>query len=110
MLIEKMMSGLYLGECARRILLTFAQKVELFGPVVPAKLTEPWSFSTASLSEVESDVSPLKSKVSKVLRGVLEVDSAVLNCETLYMVSLQTNPRIHLGDKVSERSLQSSSL
>jgi hypothetical protein len=34
MLIEKLMSGLWMGDCARRILLTFARRTNLLGPVV----------------------------------------------------------------------------
>lgn len=34
MLIEKLMSGLWMGDCARRHMLTFARKVQLFGPKV----------------------------------------------------------------------------
>ncbi len=34
MLIEKLMSGLWMGDNARRILLTFARSVQLFGPEV----------------------------------------------------------------------------
>jgi hypothetical protein len=47
MLIEKLMSGLYMGENARRILLSFARHASLFNGHVPDKLCEPNSFSTA---------------------------------------------------------------
>jgi hexokinase len=47
MLIEKLMSGLYMGECARRLLLSFARHASLFSGAVPEKLTEPNSFVTA---------------------------------------------------------------
>lgn len=47
MLIEKLMSGLYMGECARRLLLSFARHASLFNGEVPAKLTEANSFGTA---------------------------------------------------------------
>jgi len=47
MLIEKLMSGLYMGECARRVLWSFARKAHLFGGFVPDRLTEPHSFTTA---------------------------------------------------------------
>jgi len=40
MLIEKLMSGLYMGDCARRILLSFAQRADLFYGDVPIRLTE----------------------------------------------------------------------
>lgn len=47
MLVEKLMSGLYMGECAQRLLLSFARHANLFGGVVPAKLSEPGTFVTA---------------------------------------------------------------
>ena len=47
MLIEKLMSGLYMGDCARRLLLSFAQRASLFGDVIPEALTKKDSFSTA---------------------------------------------------------------
>jgi hypothetical protein len=47
MLIEKLMSGLYMGENARRILLSFARHASLFNGHVPDQLTQPNSFSTA---------------------------------------------------------------
>jgi hexokinase len=50
MLIEKLMSGLYMGENARRILLSFARHASLFNGHVPEKLSQPNSFSTAGAS------------------------------------------------------------
>lgn len=47
MLIEKLMSGLYMGDCARRLLLSFAQRAELFGDVIPEALSKKDSFTTA---------------------------------------------------------------
>jgi hypothetical protein len=47
MLIEKLMSGLYMGENARRILLSFARDAQLFGGFVPEPLTRSSSFTTA---------------------------------------------------------------
>ena len=47
MLVEKLMSGLYMGENARRILLSFARDSQLFGGFVPEPLTKEGSFTTA---------------------------------------------------------------
>jgi hexokinase len=52
MLIEKLMSGLYMGDCARRILLSFARDAHLFGGVVPELLTQKGSFTTAGESSL----------------------------------------------------------
>jgi hexokinase len=61
MLIEKLMSGLWMGDCARRILLTFARRAALFGDAVPPRLFEAGAFTTAHLSSIESDCGPLRS-------------------------------------------------
>lgn len=47
MLIEKLMSGLYMGDCARRLLLSFARHANLFNGAVPEMLTKADSFTTA---------------------------------------------------------------
>ncbi len=60
MLLEKMVSGLYLGDIARRILATFAEKTQLLGKVVPPLIREQGSFTTAMLSKIESDVTPFR--------------------------------------------------
>jgi len=39
---EKMISGMYLGEIVRRILLKLAHDASLFGDVVPPKLEQPF--------------------------------------------------------------------
>jgi hypothetical protein len=51
MLIEKLMSGLYMGDCARRLLLSFAQRASLFGDVIPEALTKKDSFTTAGAQQ-----------------------------------------------------------
>jgi hypothetical protein len=47
MLVEKLMSGLYMGDCARRLLLSFARHANLFGGQVPEGLTMRDGLSTA---------------------------------------------------------------
>jgi hexokinase len=39
---EKMISGMYLGEVVRRVLLRIAQEASLFGEVVPPRLEIPF--------------------------------------------------------------------
>jgi hexokinase len=39
---EKLISGMYLGEIVRRILLKLAHDAALFGDVVPSKLEQPF--------------------------------------------------------------------
>ncbi|WIA31832.1 hypothetical protein OEZ86_002699 [Tetradesmus obliquus] len=86
MLIEKLMSGLYMGDCARRLLLSFAQRASLFGDVIPEALTKKDSFSTADLCEIESDVTPHRSHVARVLQQTMGVYPDTVNLETRYLI------------------------
>lgn len=86
MLIEKLMSGLYMGECARRLLLSFAQRAALFGDVIPDNLSKSGSFTTADLSEIESDITPFRSHVARVLQQTMGLYPDQVNVETRFMV------------------------
>lgn len=39
-IFEKLISGMYLGELVRRVLLRLAEEAALFGDIVPSKLEE----------------------------------------------------------------------
>ena len=41
-IFEKLISGMYLGELVRRVLLRLAEEAALFGDTVPSKLEEPF--------------------------------------------------------------------
>jgi hexokinase len=56
MLVEKLMSGLYMGDCTRRLLLSFASDAQLFGGHVPGPLAEKGSFTTAGKDPPEACV------------------------------------------------------
>lgn len=47
MLIEKLMSGLYMGDVARRLLLSFVHRANLFGGDIPELLDTKDGFTTA---------------------------------------------------------------
>lgn len=84
MLVEKMMSGLWLGEVARRVLLTFAEKASLFGPgALPAGLCQAGCFTTAHMSAVESDRSLLLTETDRVLSEALGTPRGTLPYEAL---------------------------
>lgn len=72
-LFEKQVSGLYLGEVARRILLRLAEQVDLFGSAVPGLLARHNRLDTAHLAAVDEDDSPELSGVAAVLEEVLGV-------------------------------------
>ncbi|KAI9257351.1 hypothetical protein BDA99DRAFT_441309 [Phascolomyces articulosus] len=50
---EKMMSGAYLGELVRLVAIDLVNDKELFQGHVPSLFSEPWSFLTAHMSEIE---------------------------------------------------------
>ncbi|KAL5655461.1 hypothetical protein ACJX0J_034780, partial [Zea mays] len=54
---EKMISGMYLGEIVRRILLKLAHEASLFGDVVPPKLELPFILRTPDMSAMHHDSS-----------------------------------------------------
>lgn len=101
-LLEKQVSGMYMGECARRLLLELVERHGLFSsksgketsststatttndktspspsPVsIPAGLKTSGSFSTADVSACDTDSSLALSKVDKVLQKVLGAEEA----------------------------------
>jgi hexokinase len=50
---EKMISGMYLGEIARRIFSKASKEINLFGGTQQAKLDQQWSFPTSLLSKID---------------------------------------------------------
>ncbi|KAI7849998.1 hypothetical protein BDC45DRAFT_519169 [Circinella umbellata] len=52
---EKMMSGAYLGELVRLIVLDFIKADLLFNGIIPEGLEETWSFPTAYMSALETE-------------------------------------------------------
>eukprot|EP00879_Flechtneria_rotunda_P019548 GHRR01020535.1.p1 GENE.GHRR01020535.1~~GHRR01020535.1.p1 ORF type:complete len:376 (+),score=140.95 GHRR01020535.1:786-1913(+) len=86
MLAEKLMSGLYMGDVARRLLLSFAQRTDLFNGVIPENLTQKDGFSTADLSEIESDITLSRSQVANVLLKKLDIYPDTVNIETRLVV------------------------
>ncbi|GKD38636.1 hexokinase-1-like protein isoform X1, partial [Tanacetum coccineum] len=78
-IFEKMISGMYLGELLRRVLLRMADEAELFGETVPPKLKTPFIFSTYILSELHRDTSPGLNLVGMVLKHVLQISSTPLS-------------------------------
>jgi hypothetical protein len=47
-IFEKLISGMYLGEIVRRVLLKMAQETALFGDCVPSKLNTPFLLRSRS--------------------------------------------------------------
>ncbi|XP_074285672.1 hexokinase-2-like [Silene latifolia] len=74
-ILEKMLSGRYLGEIVRRILLHLAEDGALFGNSVPPKLRQRNALGTEIVSEMHGDKSTDLSLVGEKLRGVLQIQN-----------------------------------
>ncbi|XP_042464430.1 hexokinase-2-like [Zingiber officinale] len=75
---EKLVSGMYLGEIFRRVLLRLAREAALFGETVPAKLEIPFSLRTPIMSAMHHDKSPDLTVVSTKLNEVLGISNTSL--------------------------------
>eukprot|EP00897_Mesotaenium_endlicherianum_P009836 jgi/Mesen1/8881/ME000532S08274 len=70
---EKLIGGMYLGDIVRRELLKLSQEAQLFGPTVPAKLTQPASLQTPKMSKMDEDDTAELTVVEEVLRSHLQI-------------------------------------
>ncbi|CAI0435739.1 unnamed protein product [Linum tenue] len=66
-IFEKTISGMYLGEIARRVLLKMAEEGDLFGRRFPEKLTTPFSLRTPDLCAMQQDDSDDLQAVGSIL-------------------------------------------
>lgn len=66
-LMEKQMSGMYLGEVARRLLVELADAGALFAGGAPKALREPGAFTTADVAACDGDRSVGLTAVARVL-------------------------------------------
>ncbi|KAJ0076232.1 hypothetical protein Patl1_33962 [Pistacia atlantica] len=75
---EKMISGMYLGEIIRRVLLRMAVETAIFGDTVPPKLKEPFVLRTPDTSAMHHDASSDLKVVDNKLKEVLEISNTSL--------------------------------
>ncbi|XP_044496906.1 hexokinase-1-like [Mangifera indica] len=75
---EKMISGMYLGEIVRRVLLRMAEEAAIFGATVPPNLKEPFILRTPVMSAMHHDTSSDLKVVENKLKEVLEVSNTSL--------------------------------
>ncbi|KAL5673831.1 hypothetical protein ACJX0J_018137, partial [Zea mays] len=68
---EKMISGMYLGEIVRRILLKLAHDASLFGDVVPPKLEQLFILRTPDMSAMHHDTSHDLKHLGAKLKDIL---------------------------------------
>ncbi|KAI4380011.1 hypothetical protein MLD38_006245 [Melastoma candidum] len=72
-IFEKTISGMYLGEIVRRVLLRMAEEASFFGDNVPEKLRLPFILRTPVMSSMHHDTSPDLKIVDGKLKDVLEI-------------------------------------
>ncbi|KAL9300000.1 putative hexokinase [Arabidopsis thaliana] len=77
-ILEKIISGMYLGEILRRVLLKMAEEAAFFGDIVPPKLKIPFIIRTPNMSAMHSDTSPDLKVVGSKLKDILEVQTSSL--------------------------------
>ncbi|XP_076949250.1 hexokinase-2, chloroplastic-like [Bidens hawaiensis] len=74
-LFEKTISGMYLGEIVRRVLVRMAETGSLFGKYVPEKLQTPFALGTPNISSMQQDTSEDLEAVGSILYEATGVDS-----------------------------------
>ncbi|CAI9110533.1 OLC1v1010580C1 [Oldenlandia corymbosa var. corymbosa] len=70
---EKLVSGMYLGEIVRKVLLKMAQETALFGDIVPTKLITPYILRSPDLAAMHQDTSEDYKVVDEKLKEIFEI-------------------------------------
>ncbi|CAA2987001.1 hexokinase-3-like [Olea europaea subsp. europaea] len=79
---EKMISGMYLGDIVRRVILRMSEELDVFGPV-SSKLQVPFILRTPLMAAMHEDDTPDLTEVAKILRDTLEFPDVPLNVRKL---------------------------
>lgn len=77
-IFEKMISGMYLGEIVRKVLLKMAEEASFFGDVVPPKLKEQFILRTPDMSAMHHDTSSDLKVVGNKMKEVFEISNTSL--------------------------------
>ncbi|MED6193521.1 hypothetical protein PIB30_020323 [Stylosanthes scabra] len=78
MIFEKLISGMYLGEIVRLVLLKLAQETGLFGGKVPPNLIIPYALSSPDMAAMHQDTSEDREIVGEVLNEIFGIDKSSL--------------------------------
>ncbi|KAL5565814.1 hypothetical protein UlMin_028978 [Ulmus minor] len=79
---EKMISGMYLGDIVRRVILRISQESDIFGPVSD-RLFVPFILRTPLMAAMHEDDSPELTTVGRILRDELEIPDVPLKVRKL---------------------------
>ncbi|KAI3846433.1 hypothetical protein MKX03_001883, partial [Papaver bracteatum] len=74
---EKMISGMYLGDIVRRVLLRMAQESDIFGEL-PSSLSVPFILRTPLMAAMHEDDSPDLREVARILNDTLQISDVPL--------------------------------
>ncbi|KAH1079991.1 hypothetical protein J1N35_019752 [Gossypium stocksii] len=74
-IFEKMISGMYLGEIVRRVLVRMAQEAALFGQSVPPKLLIPYLLRSPDMAAMHQDTSEDREVVHEKLKEIFGITS-----------------------------------
>jgi len=77
-LYEKLISGMYLGEITRNVLLHLVDRTLLFNGFSSPDFNKQWFFETAYMSTIEADSSKDLSETQHVLESILGIPSTTL--------------------------------
>ncbi|XP_059641262.1 probable hexokinase-like 2 protein [Cornus florida] len=75
-IFEKLVSGMYLGEIVRRVLLKMAQETAFFGDSVPPKLRIPYSLRSPDMAAMHQDSSEDRDVVDEKLKEIFEITNS----------------------------------
>ncbi|KAI9272575.1 hypothetical protein BY458DRAFT_508657 [Sporodiniella umbellata] len=92
---EKMVSGLYLGEIVRLILVDFLDRRLIFDGQYTAELNTPYFFESSYISAIESDDSPELEATQHILESIMNLPTTCLHDRRLVKM---------IGDIVSRRA------
>ncbi|CAA7393914.1 unnamed protein product [Spirodela intermedia] len=82
-IFEKLISGMYLGDIVRRVLLRMAKEAALFGDTVPPKLEVSFILRTPHMSAMHHDTSPDLRVVGTTLKDILGISNTSLKTRKL---------------------------
>ncbi|XXG40272.1 hypothetical protein AAC387_Pa01g1034 [Persea americana] len=89
-IFEKTISGMYLGEIVRRVLLKMAQEAALFGDFVPDKLSMPFVLRTPDICAMQQDNSSDLEAVGTILSEVVGVTCSSLSARKTVVEACDT--------------------
>ncbi|XP_050221829.1 hexokinase-3 [Mercurialis annua] len=79
---EKMISGMYLGDIVRRVILRMAQESDIFGPP-SSRLSTPFILKTPLMAKMHDDDSPDLKEVADILKETFGISEAPLKVRKL---------------------------